>query len=62
MSAVQPWFALQTKPRHEKKIDYLLRQKGYECLTPTYRQKRKWSDRTVEIEMPLFPKPGFFMS
>jgi transcription antitermination factor NusG len=55
MSTVQPWFALQTKPRHEKKIDQLLRQKGYECLTPTYRQKRKWSDRTVEVDLPLFP-------
>jgi transcription antitermination factor NusG len=55
MNTAQPWFALQTRPRHEKKIDSLLRQKGYECLTPTYRQKRKWSDRTVEIDLPLFP-------
>jgi transcription antitermination factor NusG len=55
MNTAQQWFALQTKPRSEKKVDYALRQKGYECLTPTYRQKRKWSDRTVEIELPLFP-------
>jgi transcriptional antiterminator RfaH len=55
MSIVQAWFALQTMPRSEKKIDYLLRQKGYECFTPIYRQKRKWSDRTVEIDLPLFP-------
>ena len=55
MSDAQAWFALQTMPRNEKKIDYLLRQKGYECLTPLYRQKRKWSDRTVEVDLPLFP-------
>jgi transcription antitermination factor NusG len=55
MDTVQPWFALQTRPRNEKKVDYLLRQKGYECLTPTYRQKQKWSDRTVELDLPLFP-------
>jgi transcription antitermination factor NusG len=55
MNSVEPWFALQTKPRNEKKIDYLLKQKGYQSLTPVYRQKRKWSDRTVEIELPLFP-------
>jgi transcription antitermination factor NusG len=55
MSALQPWFALQTKPRNEKKADYLLKQKGYECFTPTYRQRRKWSDRIVEIDLPLFP-------
>jgi transcription antitermination factor NusG len=52
---MQSWFALQTKPRNEKKVSYVLRQKGYECLAPTYRQKRKWSDRTVEIDLPLFP-------
>ena len=55
MNPMQPWFALQTRPRNEKKVDYLLRQKGYECLTPTYRQRRKWSDRTVENNLPLFP-------
>ncbi len=54
MNTVQSWFAIQTMPRNEKKISYLLGQKGYECFTPTYRQKRKWSDRTVEIELPLF--------
>lgn len=50
MSNAQPWFALQTKPKHEKQIERLLRQKGYECFTPTYRLKRKWSDRVVETE------------
>ncbi len=55
MNTVRPWFALQTKPRNERKTDRLLRQKGYECFTPTYRLKRKWSDRTVEIDLPLFP-------
>jgi transcription antitermination factor NusG len=55
MSTAHAWFALQTMPRSEKKIDYLLKQKGYECFVPIYRQKRKWSDRTVEIDLPLFP-------
>jgi transcription antitermination factor NusG len=59
MNTVQQWFALQTKPRSEKKVDNVLRQKGYECLTPIYRQRRKWSDRTVEIELPLFPSYVF---
>jgi transcription antitermination factor NusG len=55
MNTVHPWFALQTKPKNERKVERLLKQKGYECLTPTYRLKRKWSDRTVEIDFPLFP-------
>jgi transcription antitermination factor NusG len=59
MNTTQQWFALKTKPRSEGKVDYALRQKGYECLAPTYRQRRKWSDRTVEIELPLFPSYVF---
>jgi transcriptional antiterminator RfaH len=55
MNAMQPWFALQTMPRNEKKVSNVLMQKGYECLAPTYRQRRKWSDRTVQIDLPLFP-------
>jgi transcription antitermination factor NusG len=55
MNRTEPWFALLTKPRNEKKVDYLLKQKGFQSLTPVYRQKRKWSDRTVEVELPLFP-------
>src|SRR5262245_5569889 len=59
MDTAQPWFALQTRPRNEKKVDYLLRQKGYDCLTPTYRLRRKWSDRTIEVELPLYPRYVF---
>jgi transcription antitermination factor NusG len=55
MNTSYPWIALQTKPKNEKKVDQLLREKGYQCLTPTYRLKRRWSDRTVEVELPLFP-------
>lgn len=50
-----PWFALQTKPRNEKQVERQLTGKGYECLLPLYRQKRRWSDRIVVKELPLFP-------
>jgi transcription antitermination factor NusG len=55
MNAMQPWYALQTKPRNEKKVERRLEEKGYECFAPMYRLKRKWSDRTVESDFPLFP-------
>ncbi|HKX30610.1 MAG TPA: transcription termination/antitermination NusG family protein [Blastocatellia bacterium] len=54
-NATKPWYAIQTRPRYEKKVGFLLQQKGYECLIPTYWQKRRWSDRTVKIDLPLFP-------
>jgi len=54
MNATLPWFALQVRPKSEKKVEHLLSQKGYECFTPIHRSKRKWSDRTVEVDLPLF--------
>src|SRR5262245_51726532 len=59
MNTTFPWFAFQTKPRNEKQVGRLLTHKGYECCLPTYRQKRQWSDRVVEIELPLFPSYVF---
>jgi transcription termination/antitermination protein NusG len=50
-----PWFAIQTEPRSEKKVERLLIQKGYECFLPVYQQKRRRSDRVVILELPLFP-------
>lgn len=55
MNTIAPWFALQTRPRNEKQVERLLTHKGYECLLPTYRRKRRWSDRVIEAELPLFP-------
>jgi transcription antitermination factor NusG len=55
MNTEIPWFALQTLPRNEKQVERLLTYKGYECCLPMYRQKRWWSDRVVEVELPLFP-------
>ncbi len=55
MNTENPWFALQTKPRNEKQVERLLTHKGYECCLPMYRQKRRWSDRVIDVELPLFP-------
>jgi len=55
MNMAITWFALQTKPRNEKQVERLLTNKGYECFLPIYRQKRQWSDRVIEIDLPLFP-------
>jgi transcription antitermination factor NusG len=55
MNALIPWFALQTKSRKERQVARSLIHKGYECFLPTYRQKRQWSDRVIELDLPLFP-------
>jgi len=49
------WFALQVRPRAEKLIAQVLRDKGYEEFLPLYQSNRRWSSRSKVIELPLFP-------
>jgi len=53
------WFALFVKPRHEKFVAQLLRQKGYEEFLPLYEVRRRWSDRYKTLLLPLFPCYAF---
>jgi transcription antitermination factor NusG len=55
MHAGKQWYAVQLRPRFEKVVGLHLRRKGYEEYLPTYRSRRRWSDRVKEIELPLFP-------
>jgi transcription antitermination factor NusG len=49
------WYALQVRSRKEGYVASQIQGQGYECLLPTYKSIRKWSDRMKEIEQPLFP-------
>jgi transcriptional antiterminator NusG len=53
-----PWYAIQAKSSREKTASLLLGNAGYECLVPTSKYMRRWSDRMKEVEVPLFP--GYF--
>jgi len=50
-----PWFAIQVKTCGEKAANTVLRYKGYECFLPVIKSRRRWSDRTKELDVPLFP-------
>ena len=52
--AKHPWFALETRYRYEEFVAKQLRGKGYEPFLPVYKERRRWSDRFKEIEVPLF--------
>lgn len=54
-----PWYGIRTRSNHEKIAATLLALKGYEYYLPLYRSRRRWSDRTVETERPLFPSYVF---
>jgi len=60
LSVEQPhWYAVQTRPRHEKKVATELQEKGVTIYLPLVAQVRRWSDRRKVIEMPLFPCYAF---
>src|SRR5438128_2109839 len=50
-----PWFAIEVKTTHEKRVTSLLDYQAYEWFLPLYRCRRRWSDRIKEVELPLFP-------
>lgn len=50
-----PWYAIRTRSNHENTAATALEAKGYEVYLPTLRTRRRWSDRVVESDKPLFP-------
>ena len=48
------WYALYTRPRHEKQVFEDLTRRKIEAFLPTYKVRRRWSDRYKIVEEPLF--------
>ncbi|MGA8656603.1 MAG: UpxY family transcription antiterminator [Chthoniobacterales bacterium] len=48
------WYAVYTHANHEKKAAAEISRRGVESFLPLYRTARRWSDRRIELDMPLF--------
>ncbi len=48
------WFVFYTRSRQEKKVDDLLKKRGFESYLPLHTVMRQWSDRRKKVEVPLF--------
>lgn len=48
------WYAIYTKPRHEKKVHQQLIDKEITAFLPMTKILRQWKDRRKWVEMPLF--------
>jgi transcription antitermination factor NusG len=48
------WYAVYTRPRHEKKIYARLKQENIETFLPLQTTIRQWSDRKKKVSEPLF--------
>jgi transcription antitermination factor NusG len=62
MTATPQWYAIQIRPRHEKKVSGDLQQAGVTHYLPLVSQVRRWSDRRKVVEIPLFPGYAFVRS
>jgi len=53
------WFAIQTRPRYEKKVVERLQQRNISAYLPLFTEEHQWSDRNRAVHMPLFPSYVF---
>jgi transcription antitermination factor NusG len=51
----QHWYAVQTCANHEKRVREQLDLRAVETYLPVYGSVRRWKDRRVHLELPLFP-------
>jgi transcription antitermination factor NusG len=53
------WYAIRTRSRHEKIVAEHLRNLGMESFLPVVKRSHKWTDRTKEVELPVFAGYSF---
>src|SRR5258708_5346253 len=49
------WYAAYTSSNHEKRVAEQLRERSVEYFLPLYESIRRWKDRRVKLQTPLFP-------
>jgi transcription termination/antitermination protein NusG len=49
------WYAAHTSANHEKRVAEQLGVRSVEHFVPLYESVRRWKDRKVRLELPLFP-------
>ena len=49
------WYAAYTRANDEKRIREQLEQRAVESFLPVYETVRRWKDRRMRLQLPLFP-------
>jgi transcription termination/antitermination protein NusG len=49
------WYAIYTNANHEKRVAQQLQRRSVENFLPIYESARRWKDRRVRLQLPLFP-------
>jgi transcription antitermination factor NusG len=53
------WYAVYTCANHEKRVGQQLERRSVEYFLPLYESLRRWKDRRVQLQLPLFPSYVF---
>src|SRR5439155_2618893 len=53
--AEEHWYAAYTRAQHEKTVAAELGMREVEHFLPLYSSVRRWKDRRVQLDLPLFP-------
>jgi transcription antitermination factor NusG len=53
------WHALYTRYQHERLVQQILNEKGFETFLPLYQAAHRWKDRVKQVAVPLFPSYVF---
>lgn len=51
---IEAWYAIRVRSNFEQTAAMYLRSTGHDVFLPTYRERRRRTDRTTEIDVPLF--------
>jgi len=51
----QRWYAVYTCANREKRVAQQFSTRGIDHFLPLYESPRRWKDRTVRLQLPLFP-------
>jgi transcription antitermination factor NusG len=54
-SSLKLWYAAYTCANHEKRVAQQLSVRSVEHFLPLYESVRRWKDRRVQLQLPLFP-------
>jgi transcription antitermination factor NusG len=53
--AQTPWYALQTRANHERKVAERLNSQDITSIVPIFSEVHRWKDRNKKVELPVFP-------
>jgi len=55
LPGAERWYATYTRSRHEKRVATQLQALSVEHYLPLYNSVRRWKDRRIGLQLPLFP-------